>query len=44
MLENGFWGFGRYFAPLSDKGKEQAEIMVYVNESRFILCMRKMKI
>ena len=26
MLENGFWGFGRDFAPLSEKGKEQAEI------------------
>ena len=27
MLENGFWGFGRDFAPLSEKGKQQAEIM-----------------
>ena len=26
MLENGFWGFGRDFAPLSEKGKQQAEI------------------
>ena len=26
MLENGFFGFGRDFAPLSEKGKEQAEI------------------
>jgi len=26
MLENGFYGFGRDFAPLSEKGKEQAEI------------------
>ena len=26
MLENGFWGFGRDFAPLSEKGKEQIEI------------------
>ena len=26
MLENGFWGFGRDFAPLSQKGREQAEI------------------
>ena len=26
MLENGFWGFGRDFAPLSEKGMEQAEI------------------
>lgn len=26
MLENGFWGFGRDFAPLSEKGKEQAEM------------------
>ena len=26
MLENGFRGFGRDFAPLSEKGKEQAEI------------------
>lgn len=26
MLENGFWGFGRDFAPLSPKGREQAEI------------------
>lgn len=26
MLENGFWGFGRDFAPLSKKGKKQAEI------------------
>ncbi len=26
MLENGFWGFGRDFAPLSEKGREQAEI------------------
>lgn len=26
MLENGFWGFGRDFAPLSEKGQEQAEI------------------
>ena len=25
MLENGFWGFGRDFAPLSEKGKAQAE-------------------
>lgn len=26
MLEKGFWGFGRDFAPLSEKGKRQAEI------------------
>ena len=26
MLENGFWGFGRDFAPLSEKGRQQAEI------------------
>ena len=26
MLEKGFWGFGRDFAPLSEKGIEQAEI------------------
>lgn len=26
MLENGFYGFGRDFAPLSEKGREQAEI------------------
>ena len=26
MLENGFWGFGRDFAPLSEKGREQVEI------------------
>ncbi|MBD5488569.1 MAG: histidine phosphatase family protein, partial [Lachnospiraceae bacterium] len=26
MLENGFWGFGRDFAPLSEKGKQQTEI------------------
>ena len=26
MLENGFWGFGRDFAPLSEKGKQQAWI------------------
>lgn len=26
LLENGFWGFGRDFAPLSKKGMEQAEI------------------
>ena len=26
MLENGFWGFGRDFAPLSEKGTQQAEI------------------
>lgn len=26
MLENGFWGFGRGFAPLSEKGKQQAEM------------------
>lgn len=26
MFENGFWGFGRDFAPLSEKGKRQAEI------------------
>ena len=26
MFENGFWGFGRDFAPLSEKGKQQAEI------------------
>ncbi len=26
MFENGFWGFGRVFAPLSEKGKQQAEI------------------
>lgn len=25
MLDNGFWGFGRDFAPLSEKGKQQAE-------------------
>lgn len=25
MLENGFWGFGRDFAPLSEIGKQQAE-------------------
>lgn len=25
LLENGFWGFGRDFAPLSEIGKEQAE-------------------
>lgn len=24
MLESGFWGFGRSFAPLSEKGKRQA--------------------
>ncbi len=27
MLEYGFWGFGRDFAPLSERGKQQAEIM-----------------
>ena len=27
MLENGFWGFGRDFAPLSEKGRQQAEII-----------------
>ena len=27
LLESGFWGFGRSFAPLSEKGKQQAEIM-----------------
>ena len=26
MLENGFWGFGRDFAPLTDRGREQAEV------------------
>ena len=26
LLENGFWGFGRDFAPLSEKGKHQAEM------------------
>lgn len=26
MEEAGFWGFGRAFAPLSDKGMEQAEL------------------
>ena len=26
MLEKGFWGFGRDFAPLSEKGREQVEI------------------
>ena len=26
MLENGFWGFGRDFAPLTEKGKQQAEV------------------
>lgn len=26
MLESGFWGFGRDFAPLSPKGKQQAEM------------------
>ena len=26
LLESGFWGFGRSFAPLSEKGKQQAEI------------------
>ena len=26
MLEKGFWGFGRDFAPLTEKGKQQAEI------------------
>ncbi len=26
MFENGFWGFGRAFATLSEKGKQQAEI------------------
>lgn len=26
MLEKGFWGFGRDFAPLFEKGKEQAEM------------------
>lgn len=26
MFENGFWGFGRDFATLSEKGKQQAEI------------------
>ena len=26
LLENGFWGFGRDFAPFSEKGKEQAEM------------------
>lgn len=26
MFENGFWGFGRDFAPLSEKRKRQAEI------------------
>lgn len=26
MFENGFWGFGRDFAPLTEKGKQQAEI------------------
>ena len=25
MLEKGFWGFGRDFAPLSPKGRQQAE-------------------
>ena len=26
MFENGFWGFGRDFAPLSEKGRQQAGI------------------
>lgn len=26
LLEKGFWGFGRDFAPLSEKGREQAEM------------------
>ena len=26
MLENGFWGFGRDFAPLTEKGKQQVEM------------------
>lgn len=26
MLEKGFWGFGRDFASLSKKGKQQAEV------------------
>lgn len=26
LAEAGFWGFGRAFAPLSDKGMEQAEL------------------
>lgn len=26
MLENGFWGFGRDFAPLTEKGKQQAKM------------------
>ena len=26
MFVNGFWGFGRDFAPLSEKGRQQAEI------------------
>ena len=26
LLEKGFWGFGRAFAPLSEKGRAQAEI------------------
>ena len=26
MFENRFWGFGRDFAPLSEKGRQQAEI------------------
>ncbi len=25
MFVNGFWGFGRDFAPLSEKGRQQAE-------------------
>lgn len=27
MMEKGFWGFGRAFAPLSEKGVMQAELM-----------------
>lgn len=26
LLEDGFWGFGRDFAPLSEKGRQQSEI------------------
>lgn len=40
MLENGFFGFGRDFAPLSEKGKEQAEIAakdIHLKSAEFIV-------
>ena len=40
MLENGFWGFGRDFAPLSEKGKQQAEITA--KDTRFVLKMQNL--